>query len=98
MNNLLRRLERIEELKKPAEDDQITFLQAHVKALPRDYVGEKHEVLIKGWPSEYGKGGECEIEERPGPGPELDFGFKGRTIFFRYVSWPGDEDDGSPVQ
>ena len=29
MNNLLRRLERIEELKKPAEDDQITIRYAY---------------------------------------------------------------------
>ena len=33
-----------------------------------------------------GAQGECEIEERTGPGPELDFGFKGRMMLFRYVS------------
>ena len=51
MNNLQRRLERIEEMKGPAEDGKINVRYAHLRALPRDYVGEKHKVLIKGWPS-----------------------------------------------
>jgi hypothetical protein len=84
-------LERVEELKKPAEDDTITVRHARVKALPGDYVVEKHEVLVKGWPSETPII-DCELEERPGPGPELDFGFKDRTILFRYVSTPPFED------
>ena len=92
MKDLLRRLGRIEELKKPTEDEQITARCVHLKRLPRDYKGEKHQVLVKGWPYEPGTGGECELEERPGPGPELDFGFNGRTILFTYFSYPEDED------
>ena len=92
MNNLLRRLERIEELKKPADEANITFYQANLKALPREYKGEKHTVLVKGWPYEYGTGGECELEERPGPGPDLDFGFNGRTILVTYFSYPEEEE------
>jgi len=88
MKDLLRRLGRIEELKKPTENDQITFRFAHLKRLPRDYVGEKHTVLVKGWPYEHGTGGECELEEQPGPGPDLDFGFNGRTILFTYFIFP----------
>ena len=92
MNNLLRRIERIEDLKKPAEDDQITIRYAHLKRLPRDYVGEKHTVLVKGWPYQHGTGGECELEERPGPGPDLDFGFNERTMLVTFVS-VGEEED-----
>ena len=92
MKDLLRRMERIEDLKKPTEDDQITFRVAHLKRLPREYKGEKHTVLVKGWPYEFGTGGECELEERPGPGPDLDFGFNGRTILFTYFSFPGEEE------
>jgi hypothetical protein len=85
MNNLQRRLERIEEMKGPAEDGKINVRYAHLRALPRDYVGEKHTVLTRGWPSET-PDGDCELEERPGRGPELDFGFNERTILVRYVS------------
>ena len=93
MKDLLRRIERIEDLKKPTEDDQIAVRCVHLKALPRDYKGEKHQVLVKGWPYEFGDlGGECELEERPGPGPDLDFGFNGRTILFTYFSFPGEEE------
>jgi hypothetical protein len=92
MKDLLRRLGRIEALKKPTEDDQITVRCVRLRALPRDYAGEKHEVLVKGWPYEFGTGGECELEERPGPGPALDFGFNGRLLLVTYVSFPEEED------
>ena len=91
MNNLQRRLERIEEMKGPAEDGKINVRYAHLRALPRDYIGEKHRVLVKGWPSET-PNGDCEIEERPGPGPDIDFGFNERTILVRYVSVAEEED------
>jgi hypothetical protein len=92
MKSLLRRIERIEDFSRPADDETITIRCVHLKALPRDYTGEKHEVLVKGWPYQQGTGGECELEERPGPGPALDFGFNGRLILIRYVSFPEDED------
>ena len=85
MKNLLRRIERIEDLSRPADDANFTIYFAHLKALPRDYVGEKHTVLVKGWPSET-PNGDCEIEERPGPGPDIDFGFNERTILVTFVS------------
>jgi hypothetical protein len=68
------------------------FRCVHLKRLPRDYVGQKHTVLVKGWPYQPGTGGACELEERPGPGPDLDFGFNGRTILFTYFSYPGEEE------
>lgn len=92
MKDLLRRLERIEESSKPADEDKITIRCAHLKALPRDYKGEKHRVLVKGWPYELGAGGECELEERPGPGPDIDFGFNEQTILVQFVR-VGEEED-----
>ena len=88
MKDLLRRLGRIEDLKKPTEDANLTVCYAHLKTLPRDYTGEKHEVLVKGWPYQQGTGGECELEERPGPGPDIDFGFNDPTILVTYLVSP----------
>ena len=92
MKDLLRRLERIEDVSKPADDANITFYCANLKALPRDYVGGKHRVLVKGWPYQLGTEGDCELEERPGAGPDLDFGFNERTMLVTFVS-VGEEED-----
>jgi hypothetical protein len=92
MKDLLRRLERVEGLSKPADEANLNVCCAHLKALPRDYAGEKHRVLVKGWPYEFGTEGECQLEERPGPGPDIDFGFNERTILVTFVS-VGEEQD-----
>jgi hypothetical protein len=61
------RLERLEvraERKKP-----LLFRSGYLKTLPKDYVGERHVVIVKREPT--GAPGTfewCEFEERPGPG------------------------------
>ena len=68
-------------------DARIKWRYARKRVLPRDYVGERHEVLVRGWPSEtIAKYEDCLIEERPGPGPKLDFGFTERTHLLYFVS------------
>jgi hypothetical protein len=79
----------LEELKKPVEDGKIALRFAHVLLPPHTYVGERHRVLVKGFPSESPKT-ECVIQEYPGPGPVLNFGFNRRTILVEFV-----ESDGS---
>ena len=100
MNNLQRRLDRVEELRKPAEDDKITVRYAHLRVLPHT-VGEKHEVLVQGYPSE-DPHNYCVIQEYPGPGPELKFDFPKvegrRTMLLRFLEADGDgvETSGNP--
>ena len=54
----------------------IKWRYARTRLLPRDHVGEKHEVLVRGWPTEaVARCEDCLIEERPGPGPPLNFDF-----------------------
>jgi hypothetical protein len=71
MKNLQHRMDCIEARTQP-DDDKVTLLYAKLRRLPRDYVGERHTVLVKGWPST-ALDVECELEERPGSGPELHF-------------------------
>jgi hypothetical protein len=92
-------LERIEELKKPVDDGKITVRFAYLRMLPHTYVGEKHEVLVQGYPSEDPHNG-CVIQEYPGPGPELKFDFPKarRTLLVRFLEADGDgvETSGNP--
>jgi hypothetical protein len=94
-SRLAKRLERVEQLIMAAEnnDSKVTLRFAHVHMLPPSYVGEKHEVLARGYPSE-DPGNDCIIEELPGPGPELEFDFtkdtKRRTILVRFLEADGD--------
>jgi hypothetical protein len=93
-SRLAKRLERVEQLIIPPEKDRISIRFAHVRMLPHTYVGEKHEVLIKGYPSEE-PGNDCVIQEFPGPGPELKFEFpkvpgRRRTLLVRFLEADGD--------
>ena len=92
-NRLTKRLERVEQLMMPAEKVRVSIRFAHVHKLPHTYVGEKHEVLVKGYPSE-DPGNDCIIQEFPGPGPELEFDFrkdpKRHTILVRFVESDGN--------
>jgi len=94
-NRLAKRLERVEQMKMLAEkhDGKVSLRFAHVHMLPPTYVGEKHEVLVRGYPSE-DPGNDCVIQELPGPGPELEFDFrkdtKRRTILVRFLEADGD--------
>jgi len=94
-NRLAKRLERVEQLMTLAEkhDGKVSLRFAHVHKLPHTYVGEKHEVLVRGYPSE-DSGNDCIIQEFPGPGPELEFDFrkdpKRHTILVRFVESDGN--------
>jgi hypothetical protein len=93
MKNLEHRVDRIEELKRPATDNRIYVRHAHLHLLPHTYIGEKHRVLVTGYPSESADT-DCVIQEYPGPGPELKFDFdKGdgrRTLLIGLVESDGD--------
>ena len=58
------RLERLEvvEPKKPQR-----FRSGVLKTLPKDYVGERHVVIVKREPAGAPGNERCEFEERPGP-------------------------------
>ena len=65
LRSRLERLEGVVEPKKPQR-----FRSGVLKTLPKDYVGERHVVIVKREPS--GGPGNfewCEFEERPGPAP-----------------------------
>jgi hypothetical protein len=87
--SLLRRIRELEELKKPVEDDKITIRYAHLHLLPHTYIGEKHRILVTGFPSE-SPDTDCVIQEYPGPGPELNFGFGRRTLVIEFVESDGN--------
>ena len=96
-NRLTKRLDRIEQVIMPAEKDPgIRIRFAHVQILAPSYVGDKHEVLVTGYPSE-DPGNDCVIQEFPGPGPKLEFDFrkdtKRQTLLVRFV---GSDGDGHP--
>ena len=91
MRSLSRRVTALERRSLAAieENGRIKWRYAHKRLLPPGYVGERHEVLVRGWPSETFAGyKDCLIEERPGPGPKLDFGFTERTHLLYFVSAP----------
>jgi len=104
-----RRIQELERAFNPpaADDDRIIVRYAHFWQLPHTYRGERHERLVKGFPSE-ATDTDCVIQEYPGPGPKLKFDFgTGKTILVHFVEsdgdshpkgyWPDDVDrDGSP--
>jgi hypothetical protein len=57
--------------------------------LPHSYIGQKHRVLVTGFPSE-NPDTDCVIQEFPGPGPELNFGFEKRTILIEFLQSDGN--------
>jgi hypothetical protein len=89
MRSLYRRVAVLERRSSLANDrNGINLRFAKMRLLlPRDYVGERHEVLARGWPAETADRSEdCLIEQRPGPGPALhfDFGSDKRTMVVRF--------------
>ena len=93
-SRLVNRLQRIEQLMRPADKHPgISVRFAHMHMLPPSYVGEKHEVLVTGYPSE-DPANDCVIQELPGPGPELEFDFrkdtKQQTLLIRFVESDGN--------
>src|ERR1700719_1121226 len=61
------RLERLEVRAEPKKPQR--FRSGVLKTLPKDYVGERHVVIVKREPSGAPNGEWCEFEERPGPAP-----------------------------
>jgi len=63
----IKRLEQMQELAKPS-----IFQSGWLKPLPKDYVGERHVVIVTREPTA-SNGEWCRFEERPGPAPpDLD--------------------------
>ena len=61
------RLERLEVVVKPKKPQR--FRSGALKTLPKDYVGERHVVIVKREPAGAPGNEWCEFEERPGPAP-----------------------------
>ena len=100
MKALWRRVAVLE--RRTARDDgtpTVTIRFAHLHSLPYTYTGERHERLIRGFPSDV-PDGDCVIQEYPGPGPRLDFGFGPGTMLLKFIEsdgnghtkgyWPGE--------
>jgi hypothetical protein len=93
MNRMTRRrIQKLERAINPPEvdDSRITVRFAHLHQLPNTYLGERHQRLVKGYPSE-DPNTDCVIQECRGPGPELnvDFG-RNNTILVQFVESDGD--------
>lgn len=61
------RLERLEVIAEPKKPQR--FRSGVLKTLPKDYVGERHVVIVKREPAGAPGNECCEFEERPGPAP-----------------------------
>ena len=61
------RLERLEVIVEPKKPQR--FRSGVLKTLPKDYVGERHVVIVKREPAGAPGNEWCEFEERPGPAP-----------------------------
>jgi hypothetical protein len=61
------RLERLEVVVAPKKPQR--FRSGVLKTLPKDYVGERHVVIVKREPTGAPGNERCEFEERPGPAP-----------------------------
>jgi putative transposon-encoded protein len=67
LRSRLERLEVVVESKKPK-----LFRSGYLKTLPKDYVGERHVVIVKREPTgALGTFEWCEFEERLGPAPSV---------------------------
>src|ERR1700675_1272311 len=64
LRSRLKRLEVVVEPKKPQR-----FRSGVLKTLPKDYVGERHVVIVKREPAAAPGNEWCEFEGRPGPVP-----------------------------
>ena len=69
---LLGRLERLESRTEGHRPLQVRF--GHLRRLPQDYKGERHVVIARHLPSEFGQE-RVEFEEVPGPDPNPDVVF-----------------------
>ena len=61
------RLERLEVVVEPKKHQR--FRSGVLKTLPKDYVGDRHVVIVKREPTGAPGNEWCEFEERPGPAP-----------------------------
>lgn len=68
-SGLLRRLESLEARIAPVA--RAIFRYGWLKALPADYVGERHTAIVKREPTDTPNVEWCHFEERPGPSPPV---------------------------
>ena len=66
------RLKRLESQSVERNHPSMLFRWGYLRSLPKDFVGERHVVIVRrervpGENQEW-----CEFEERPGPGPPLE--------------------------
>jgi len=66
-SKLLSRLERLEAQAQAARGEMIQI--GPLKRLPDDFLGDRHVVVTKRYPSSTPNWETCEFEERPGPEP-----------------------------
>jgi hypothetical protein len=76
------RLERLEDRVEPMKPQLIR--SGVLKTMPKDYVGERHVVIVKREPGGAPGNEWCEFEERPGPAPEDVQEDDCTTIYIRY--------------
>jgi len=65
--NLLSRLERLEAQAQAAREEMIQI--GPLKRLPDDFLGDRHVVVVKRYPSSTPNWETCDFEEQPGPEP-----------------------------
>jgi len=78
---LLSRLQRLE-TRSGGAHKALKLLLGPLRQLPANYTGERHVVITKREPTDSPTREECEFEERPGPGPHLQFEEDTMLIFF----------------
>ena len=66
-SKLLSRLGRLEAQAQDAREEMIQI--GALKRLPADFLGDRHVVVTKRYPSSTPNWETCEFEERPGPAP-----------------------------
>jgi hypothetical protein len=64
---LISRLERLEAT--TANRRTVVYRYGYLKALPKDFVGERHVVIVKQESAGSPSCERCDFEERPGPAP-----------------------------
>ena len=64
---LISRLERLEA--KTANRRTVVYRYGYLKALPKDFLGERHVVIVKKESAGSPYCERCDFEERPGPAP-----------------------------
>ena len=86
---LISRLERLEA--KTANRRTVVYRYGYLKALPKDFVGERHVVIVKQESAGSPYCEWCHFEERPGPAPR-------GSVDRAYRVYLPEDDTGSQTQ